>query len=188
MQKLIEVLDKEELKRHEELLGGFNEFPPGWKEITKEEFAQSGFCGARVVYVEYRQMMRPKEHLINGNHVSCKLFHIRNGFGYAIVQRYWEKDVLFFEFDCFDKLKELFGALPITDDSTWNMNKASSIPRRGIRDYDRIIKFKRDLTEVEMDLLKQYLARDNCPGWTGIHVMRLNSGVYKFSTTYDSSD
>ncbi|MHA2280078.1 MAG: hypothetical protein ACXAC5_04275 [Promethearchaeota archaeon] len=188
MYKLI-YASNEEKKKHEKLFGMYNDFPPGWEEITEGEFAQSGFGRASIRYVEYRQMMRPK-HLLKGfkGNVSAHLFHIDNGVGYAIVQRYWDKDVKFFKFDCFNKLKELFDNLPIIEDSTWDMNKGTSIIRRGIKDYDRVIKFERDLTEEEMDLLKQYLARDNCPGWTGIHVMRLNSGVYKFSTTMDSSD
>ena len=174
----------DEQKRHEELFGMFNDYPPGWTEMTEEEFAQGGFGGASIRYAEYRQMMRSS----NAKSVSCHLFHIDNGLGYAIVQNYWKKNVKFFKFDCFDKLKELYNALPIIEDSTWDMNRGSSIVRRGIMDYDRVIKFERDLTNIEMELLKQYLARDNCPGWTGILDRKLGVGKYSFSTTIDSSD
>jgi hypothetical protein len=188
VQKLVEVFGKKELERHEKLFGGFNDFPPGWKEITKEEFAKSGFGGSRLIYIERRQMMRPEKHLIKGRCVSCELFHIRNGLGYAVVQLYWDEDVKFFKFDCIEKLEEIFNNLPIVNDTGWDMNERSSIPLRGIKDYDRVIEFEVDLTTEEMDLLKQYLARDNCPGWTGINTKRLSPGVYMFSTTYDSSD
>ncbi len=177
-----------EIRRHKELFGNFNDFPPGWIEISEAEFARSGFGKSSIEFIEYRQMMYPKHMVKKGGNVTANLFFIGNGVGYSIVQDYWDKSVKFFKFDCIDVLGDIFASLPITNDTGWNMNKNSSIPHRGIRDYDRTIEFDRDLTEEEMDLVKQFLARDDCPGWTGVHSMRLKSGVYRFHTTWDSSD
>lgn len=92
------------------------------------------------------------------------------------------------------KLKARIDAeLPkVLKDTTWNHDGGTSIPNRGINDFRRSIRFERELTDPEMQLLTEWLQRDHCPGWTGIDVRRYTDsepGVeYGFSTTWDSSD
>jgi hypothetical protein len=187
MYKLVKA-SSDEIDKHKELFGGFNDFPPKWSEMSEKEFARSGFGKSRVEYIEYRQMMYPKHLVGKGGNIPAYLFFIGDGIGYAVVQDYWDSSVRFFKFDCIDILEDFFSNLPILNDTQWNMNKTSSIPQRGIRDYSRTIEFDRDLTSEELNLLKQFLARDGCPGWTGVRSIRLKTGVYKFNTTWDSSD
>jgi len=59
MDKLVRA-SASEIDQHKKLFGGFNDFPPGWSEISEKEFAKSGFGKSRVEYIEYRQMMYPK--------------------------------------------------------------------------------------------------------------------------------
>jgi len=91
--------------------------------------------------------------------------------------------------NCEARLKELdeqIAALPLVSDSGWS--GAGGIPRRGIRDYARSMEFSRELEEDEMDLLREWLQRKDCPGWTGVMVRRHGGGRYGFTTTWDSSD
>lgn len=78
--------------------------------------------------------------------------------------------------------------LPVVSDSDWRINNLTSRPQRGIRDYDRFIKFERDLTVDELDKLVQWLAENNSPGWTGIWSKKVSDFEYRFQTTWDSSD
>lgn len=85
---------------HERKNGGYNEFPPEWREIDAAEFAKSRhFCFSPVL-VEFRQMMRPFGQL---NHPrqpaeSAHLFWQQNGTGYAIVNDYWAGTIKFYTF------------------------------------------------------------------------------------------
>lgn len=175
----------EERKALEELLGHYNDFPPGWIELTAEQFAKSQLLGNAVVCLEHRQLMRPKELLPPRiSYVNAHLYYTGNGIGYALAT--YDGTVKFFKFDALDRIKGIVGALPKVSDSGW-VTQSSSNPRRGIMDYQRTIEFARALTEREWELVKMFLARDNCPGWTGISSHAVGKS-YIFSTTYDSSD
>lgn len=74
-------------------------------------------------------------------------------------------------------------------DSGWILNKETSNPGRGIRDYDRTVSFKEELTMKQLSEVFAWLERNHCPGWTGINGKKLDPyNTYKFSTTMDSSD
>lgn len=91
--------------------------------------------------------------------------------------------------DCKEKLRELdrqVGELPLVSDSGWK--RSGGIPRRGITDYARSMEFSRDLAPEEVDLLREWLQRKDCPGWTGIGMRAHGKGRYGFTTTWDSSD
>lgn len=92
--------------------------------------------------------------------------------------------------DCderFAYLKQVVSTIKIKKDSLWVFNEQTSRPHRGLRDYSRKIEFEKDLTKDEMELFKEYLQKDNCPGWTPIWFKK-DGKVYTFSTTWDSSD
>jgi hypothetical protein len=74
----------------------------------------------------------------------------------------------------------------IVEDSKWQM-LSTSIPHRGIRDYDRRIVFSAPLTDEQLAVFQEYLSLDDCPGWTGVG-MRQEGRAYVFGTTHDSSD
>ncbi len=77
----------------------------------------------------------------------------------------------------------------IVSDSGWEMNEYSSRPMRGIRDYDRAIRFKSPLDQDTLKKVVTHLRDIDCPGWTGVTARDMGEGLlYRFSTTYDSSD
>lgn len=84
--------------------GGVNDFPPHWREITEAEFARSEFFFHTPVFLEYRQMLPedPKESV-----VCATLYHLSPGWGFSIVNEFWENKVRFFAFGCPHSWKEL---------------------------------------------------------------------------------
>lgn len=73
-------------------------------------------------------------------------------------------------------------------DSGWKIDNNTSIPNRGIRDYNRIIKFSTKLTEENKKEVVNYLENFACPGWTGVRAIEIDDFTLKFRTTWDSSD
>jgi len=81
----------------------------------------------------------------------------------------------------------------IKDAGEWKLDEATSITRRGISDYNRVLVFFREPTESERGAVVQWLSYDDCPGWTGVTLQPVGSNmdgriVWKARTTYDSSD
>jgi len=74
----------------------------------------------------------------------------------------------------------------IVRDSRWGMMD-NSMPSRGVCHYERRVVFNRELTQEQLDVYREYLSLDNCPGWTEIYVRREGT-EYIFRTTMDSSD
>lgn len=187
----------------------YNDLPFNWKPMTEDEFAKSGFVNGNWSRVEFRQMY-PKtfdgKRDIGSRMIEARLFWLNDDTGIAIVTDYWKGKVNFYKFGCHHSLKhEKFSVegpntcvncksditLPwmklVTHDSGWAMNEYSSRPNRGIRDYDRTIKFNRTLTTEELTSVVSFLKKVDCPGWTGV-TNRAHGLSYLFSTTYDSSD
>jgi len=178
----------DEQKEHiRKWFGSYNEFPPGWTEVSPAEFAKSQMMG-RVYYLEYRQMHKPENLRMPSKfgrteaYTRATLFFTGEDRGFALVARYWEEETRIFKFDCLPKLKEFFEQLPVVSDSGWDM-LSSSTPSRGIRDYGRAIRFDRELAGDELDVVVRYLARDNCPCWTGVHARPQGNSSYYFTTT-----
>ena len=78
-------------------------------------------------------------------------------------------------------------------DSGWILNNKTSIPHRGILDFDRTVTFTSPLSNEELDNVCEWLRTNQCPGWTGVRVhheytRRCDPGTYVFYTTHDSSD
>jgi hypothetical protein len=91
------------------------------------------------------------------------------------------------------KLERAFRCLPIVKDVDW-VQQPSSRPMRGIIDNARDITFSRELKLEELEIAKKYLAIDayrRGKGWTGVSGYRTEDRpafVYRFTTTWDSSD
>jgi hypothetical protein len=176
---------KVEIVVAKEILGGYNDFPPGWEEITMEDFVAFAGGAFMPVYIDYRQMWLDK---MRGPMVAAALYIQRDFTGYAMVPDRRDQTLSYFKFDGFHKMKEIFDGLPVTSDSGWSLDEGSSIPRRGIRDFNRTIVFERPLTVKEELVVQKYLLRDNCPGWTGVSGGKRGENTYTYRTTYDSSD
>ena len=172
-----------DVKAVEEVLGGFNNFPPGWEEISMEGFIVVSGGSFLPVYIDYRQM-RPDK----GPMISAMLYIYRDLTGYAIIADRVDQTLSYFRFDGLTKLKMIFNNLPVVSDSGWRLDKDTSLIDRGISDFNRAISFERALTIEEELLVQIYLLRDNCPGWTGVMSDKRKDNVYVYRTTYDSSD
>lgn len=190
---------------------GYNDPPENLKELTEEEFAQSGFHGARISHMEFRQMLLNADltpgKLMGGKVCQARLFWFDDGTGVAISSDYWKGKIRYFSFGCnhsFDQksfkngvkyhcakcnsdVKEPWMDL-LTEDTGWSMDGYTSIPTRGIRDYNRTMKFSRTLEKPELTKLVKFLKKVDCPGWTGVGVRDYGNGTYSFTTTHDSSD
>ena len=112
MQKLI-YAEQDEKQRLEKNTGNFNDFPPGWQEISEQEFSRSIYFSHDPEFIEFRQMCRK----ISDNQpaVSAHLFHYWDGTCIAIVpQRPKEKPyasqyshVKYFRFGCNHTYQEI---------------------------------------------------------------------------------
>ena len=103
----------EEIVAHEAKWGRFNFCPPGFQEITPEEFARSGFFTWCKVGIEFRQlcvenvdqtkMLTPVPHMM-----SITLFYMNHGEHYGMANDYWGNKVRYFKFaDCYHDWKEI---------------------------------------------------------------------------------
>lgn len=97
-----------EQKAHREAFGGYNDFPPNWKEIDETEVT-SGRCHIRVYrpeLIEYRQMGK----LMAGAKplLDCRLYFFHDGYGYAVHYDYWKKKIRHFTFArCLHEYKQI---------------------------------------------------------------------------------
>lgn len=189
----------------------FNDLPFAWKEITEAEFCQSGFQSNGWDKIEYRQMYNKTldgKRDIRGRMLEARLFWFPDATGVAISTDYWGGKIRYFKFGCRHEVSEENKILEkdkkvickkcesnlyqpwmdaINTDSGWSMNTFTSRPQRGIRDYDRTIKFNRVLSSEEVSSAQKFMATVSCPGWTGVSVTVISDSI-KFFTTYDSSD
>jgi hypothetical protein len=100
-------------------------------------------------------------------------------------------------YSTFDEVKDLLIS-DLIEDKRWSQDPHTSIPRRGINDYNRYMTFSRTLSGEEISLLGRWAQADpSCPGWTGVSVFlgaiadentSAERFVYRMRTTWDSSD
>lgn len=64
---------------------------------------------------------------------------------------------------------------PCTHDTNWIDRKFNAC----IIDYRRFFKFTTDLTEAELNNIRDYLEEWNCPGWTGVMLRKVNANDLK---------
>jgi len=100
--KDIYELSVKEKAEHERKYGAYNDFPPGWREISQEEMAQSNFFTYSPVLVEDRQMYPRDENgerEFNKGRVSARLFHMHDGTGFGLGSDYWGKKIQWYRFE-----------------------------------------------------------------------------------------
>jgi hypothetical protein len=103
----------EEINTHAKRWGGFNNAPPGFKEITVEQFAQSGFFTWCKEGLEFRQIyLTPEQQKDMLSPVpygfSITMFYMNHDEHFAIGHDYWGKKVRYFTFaDCYHDWKEI---------------------------------------------------------------------------------
>ena len=94
-------LSADERTAHEAIFGGFNAFPPGWRELTQADFAKSAYFTYSPELVEYRQMYDSGGLRVGGQPaVSAHLNFLHDNTGFAIVNDFWKGTVKFFAFGC----------------------------------------------------------------------------------------
>lgn len=96
MYNLTSERDIEKIRAHEAAYGGYNDFPPGWREITPEEFAHSNFFVFSFIQTEYRQMVRKPDGTRSTMIAATLFFHARGCF--AISRR--NGMPVYFRFGC----------------------------------------------------------------------------------------
>ena len=84
-----------------------------------------------------------------------------------------------------EKLKEVATDLKIVKDLGWGEGVRGG---RCITDFYREVTFSRELTSEELHKVKEIMREEHCPGWTGVSGYKKEDNLYKFSTTWDSSD
>jgi hypothetical protein len=76
----------------------------------------------------------------------------------------------------------------IISDSGWTMNLKTSKPHRGIRDYERTVRFKYEPKAQEiLKAIEEWISYKK-PGWTPLITQKITSTTWKFYCTEDSSD
>lgn len=90
----------EENEKHEEVWGGYNDFPPNWHEITEEQFVKSRFFIFGIDGTETRQMMIHPDGTRQREYVSARLFFMHDNTGVAIAGDYWSGKLKFYAFGC----------------------------------------------------------------------------------------
>lgn len=108
---MISKLENQELPAgHKDKWGGYNDFPPGWAEISMKELVQATpFSTYQPVYIEHRQMIRNKdESPLNINKmVEASLYFYHDGTGIGIVCDYWGEKVTYYRFGCQHTYQEI---------------------------------------------------------------------------------
>lgn len=188
----------------------YNDPPVNMKEITEADFAKSGFINASIVAMEYRQAYVMDDLKADDKcrkMMQLRMFWFADDTGIAMTTDYYKGKVRYFTFGCNHRfesktfmtgksypclncktvIKEFWMDL-IVEDSGWFMDKTTSRPSRGISDYNRDIKFSRNLTDTEISKVLTFLNKNDCPGYTGVHISKLTNFCVRFRTCYDSSD
>lgn len=89
----------EEMRAHEATFGNFNDFPPGWKEVSQAEACKTKFFQCNPTLIEYRQMFtRDAEGIPRGQSIHATLYHFGDGTGVALAGDYWKGKVSWFTF------------------------------------------------------------------------------------------
>lgn len=124
-------LSKEEQQAHEAQYGKYNDFPPGWQEITEAQFAQSHFFTYAPRLIEFRQMTNPLWPLQTAPAVQAHLQFMHDHTGYAIVSEFWGKKIHFFKFGCQHEFVDAAAELKRRQIKLFSQQHASYCPKCG---------------------------------------------------------
>lgn len=75
----------------------------------------------------------------------------------------------------------------VVEDTGWKYS-SSAQPSRGLHDYERRVKFDKDLTEFQEGVLEETIRLYDNPGYCHWSFRKLSPGQYLFTSTMDSSD
>lgn len=96
--------DKKKAAETAKRTGGYNDFPPGWRKMTVDEFAKSIFFSQDPSFIENRQMLHKDPDgsfsRTQGPMVGAILYHFFDQTGIGIVSDYWKGTVSYFHFGC----------------------------------------------------------------------------------------
>jgi hypothetical protein len=187
--------------------------PFNMKELSSKEFAQSLLFTEIPIFIENREfyMNDLYKEDVKGDLIRMKMFWFKDHTGVGISSDYWKGKIRYFTFGCNHSLKEkklkpntsytcekcnsvidVSWTKDILEDTGWYPDNVTSRPSRGIRDYNREISFNHELSTQELSVVLDFLGRINCPGWTGVSSKLVSNNddvfMYRFRTTYDSSD
>ena len=97
---------------NEEIIGGYNDLPPNFEEITEEEFAQSQFFSYEPVKRQFRQVNGLNDYLTNIN-----LYWFADGSGIGIRSDFWAGKIYYSKFYiCKHKWKNIESRMCYTKD------------------------------------------------------------------------
>jgi len=85
----------QEMLQDEKVIGGYNDLPPNFKQITEKEFAQSSFFNYEPIRREFRQVRNLVEKEM---YSAIILFWYSDGSGIAIRRDFWEGKIYFYSF------------------------------------------------------------------------------------------
>ena len=98
------------VKEHEAKFGGYNDVPPGWREITEAEFVKGPFFSQCVEKTEFRQLVHAE---IKGERgwwlINAHLYFFHDGTGVALMDDNLAGKLRFFAFGCDHKYREVHG-------------------------------------------------------------------------------
>ena len=187
--------DKDEYDIREKIFNKANCPPPNFKKM------EATVAGSKFQFVPKLIEMRTFKKTASGRDIPYKeqktatLYHSDMGYGYATVQyaypQYnqetgtYENTMSLYTFDAKDNLEKFYNSL-VEQEFDWKMNERSN-PSRGYRNYDKVVKFNRELSPTELKYVTMHL-NNNSPGWTGIVCKPRQDNVIAFNTTYDSGD
>jgi hypothetical protein len=170
----------------ERFFGSYNSLPPNIKELSLDEFSACGITNSMPSHVEYRQRYCCGQEALDINRYDpMNLYYINMIRGYATLNSYG-KNIRFFLFDCVNLIKKAYDELPITEDSCWKKDEATSNSRRGITNFSKNVTVSRPLTADENLVFSQF-NNINSPG-NGVVSILKSYTQYHLKTCYDCSD
>lgn len=98
------------VREHDEKWGGYNDTPPGWREITEADFVKSTFFTHEPGKIEFRQLMKAGLTDEQGAPLICaRLYYFHDGTGVALMNDYWAGKLRYFAFGCDHKWHKVYG-------------------------------------------------------------------------------
>lgn len=98
---MYKLQNSEETPDHKILFGEWGQIPPGWRELTAEEFSQEAILTVySPIGMEYRQFR------FEGTTISTHLYIMHDRTGWALLISSMKKSIRFFRFGCKHVFKE----------------------------------------------------------------------------------
>ena len=98
------------IEEHRQKFGGYNDTPPGWREISEKEFVKGKFFTHSPEKVEVRQLRDAGVKAESGSPlINARLYFFHDGTGVAMMDDHWAGKIRFFAFGCDHKYQEVYG-------------------------------------------------------------------------------